>query len=135
MRNYELVYLTTMEFSDGNKAVTEATMVVKRDGAVLETIYPQRHFYFVQQQPTTEVALFTNWREDLYVVLGEYQRESNAATFHVYLNPLVMWVWIGGMVLTIGTLITLLPEVSVGGKQQRQPVKPVSAHERVDTPV
>jgi cytochrome c-type biogenesis protein CcmF len=86
-------------------------MVVKRDGKVLDTIYPQKHFYVVQQQPTTEVALFSNLREDLYVVLGEHQAETNAATFHVYLNPLVNWVWIGGLVLTIGTLITLLPDL------------------------
>jgi cytochrome c-type biogenesis protein CcmF len=90
--------------------VIESTVVVKRDGKMLDTIFPQKHFYFVQQQWTTEVALFSNLREDLYVVLGEHQQETNAATFHVYLNPLVSWVWIGGMVLTIGTLITLLPD-------------------------
>ena len=109
IQNYELVYKTTDRFSDPNKSVIQSTMDVKRDGEILETIYPQKHFYIVQQQPTTEVALFSNLREDLYVVLGEHQEETNAATFHVYLNPLVQWVWIGGMVLTFGTLITLLP--------------------------
>ncbi|MGH7453480.1 MAG: cytochrome c-type biogenesis CcmF C-terminal domain-containing protein, partial [bacterium] len=110
VRNYELVYQDTKRFQDPNKAVIESTMLVKRDGKELDTIYPQKHFYIVQQQPTTEVALFSNLREDLYVVLGEHQQETNAATFHVYLNPLVSWVWIGGLVLTIGTLITLLPD-------------------------
>lgn len=113
LRNYELVYQSTREYSDANKMVMEATVVVKRDGKILETIYPQKHFYIVQQQPTTEVALFSNLREDLYVVLGEYQSASNAATLHAYLNPLVMWVWIGGMVLTIGTMICLLPEIMI----------------------
>ncbi|NUO82413.1 heme lyase CcmF/NrfE family subunit [candidate division KSB1 bacterium] len=117
LRNYELVYQSTREYTDANKSVVESTMIVKRDGQVLETIYPQKHLYRVQNQPTTEVALFSNLREDLYVVLGEYKPETNAATFHAYLNPLVMWVWIGGMVLTIGTLITLLPDsVSPGRK-------------------
>ncbi len=110
LRNYELVYQDTKQMQDHNKIVTESTVLVKRDGKTLDTIYPQKHFYIVQQQPTTEVALFSNLREDLYVVLGEHQPQTNAATFHVYLNPLVNWVWIGGMVLTIGTLITLLPE-------------------------
>ncbi len=110
LRNYELVYQDTKQFEDPNKVVTESSMVVKRDGKILDTIYPQKHFYIVQQQPTTEVALFSNLREDLYVVLGEYQPQTNAATFHVYLNPLINWLWIGGMVLTIGTLITLLPD-------------------------
>jgi cytochrome c-type biogenesis protein CcmF len=111
LRNYELVYQSTREYSDPNKMVMESTVVVKRDGKFLDTIYPQKHFYIVQQQPTTEVALFSNLREDLYVVLGEYQSAGNAATLHAYLNPLVMWVWIGGMVLTIGTMICLLPDI------------------------
>jgi cytochrome c-type biogenesis protein CcmF len=110
IRNYEMVYQDTKRLQDPNKMVIESTMVVKRDGKMLDTIFPQKHFYIVQQQPTTEVALFSNLREDLYVVLGEHQPETNAATFHVYLNPLVNWVWIGGMVLTLGTLITLMPE-------------------------
>ncbi len=128
LRNYELVYQSTREYSDANKMVMESTVVVKRDGKILETIYPQKHFYIVQQQPTTEVALFSNWREDLYVVLGEYQSASNAATLHAYLNPLVMWVWIGGMVLTIGTMICLLPDIMVkrragGAAAQTKPAR------------
>lgn len=110
IRNYELVYQDTKQFEDANKVVIESSVVVKRDGKMLDTIFPQKHFYIVQEQPTTEVALFSNLREDLYVVLGEHQAETNAATFHVYLNPLVTWVWLGGMVLTIGTIITLLPD-------------------------
>lgn len=114
IRNYELIYQDTKRFEDSNKMVVESSLVVKRDGKMLETIFPQKHFYFVQQQPTTEVALFSNLREDLYVVLGEHQPETNAATFHVYLNPLVNWLWIGGMILTLGTLITLLPDAREG---------------------
>ncbi len=129
LRNYELVYQSTREYSDPNKMVAEAKMEVKRDGRVLDTIYPQKHFYVVQQQPTTEVALFSNLREDLYVVLGEFKRETNAATFHAYLNPLVMWVWIGGMVLTIGTMICLLPEIMVKRREAAAPAKSAPARQ------
>lgn len=108
--SYEMVYHDHRHLRDANKTVDEATMVVKRKGRILETIYPQKHFYLVQQQPTTEVALFSNWREDLYVVLGELNQASGEAVFKAYLNPLVQWIWIGGMVLTVGTWITLLPD-------------------------
>ncbi|MDZ7361027.1 MAG: heme lyase CcmF/NrfE family subunit [candidate division KSB1 bacterium] len=128
--NYELVYQDTKRFDDPNKAVIESRMIVKRDGKELETIYPQKHFYIVQQQPTTEVALFSNLREDLYVVLGEHQPETNAATFHIYLNPLVMWVWIGGMVLTLGTIITLLPDLGER-RSKTAPAKTTSARQPV----
>jgi cytochrome c-type biogenesis protein CcmF len=110
LRNYEMVYQDFRHLRDANKTVDETTMIVKRDGQVLDTIYPQKHFYLVQQQPTTEVALFTNWREDLYVVLGEMNESTGEAVFKAYLNPLIQWIWIGGLILTLGTWITLLPE-------------------------
>lgn len=112
LRNYEMVYQDFRHMRDANKTVDETTMIVKRDGQILDTIYPQKHFYLVQQQPTTEVALFTNWREDLYVVLGEMNESTGEAVFKAYLNPLIQWIWIGGLVLTLGTWITLLPEPS-----------------------
>jgi len=42
--------------------------------------------------------------------------------FTIYYNPLVMWVWIGGAVLGIGTLIALLPNRQTASKK-RQPSK------------
>ena len=36
-------------------------------------------------------------------------RDGKKAIIQVYYNPLVMWVWIGGIVLGLGTLIALLP--------------------------
>jgi len=110
LRNYEMVYEGHRHLEDAHKQVEEATMVVKHDGKVLEKIYPQKHFYKVQQQQTTEVALFTNWREDLYVVLGEVNDATGEAVFKAYLNPLIQWIWIGGLILTLGTWITLLPD-------------------------
>jgi len=37
--------------------------------------------------------------------------------FTIYYNPLVMWVWIGGTVLGIGTLIALLPNRQTASKK------------------
>jgi cytochrome c-type biogenesis protein CcmF len=110
IRNYEMVYEDFRHLRDANKTVDETTMIVKRDDEVLGTIYPQKHFYLVQQQPTTEVALFSNLREDLYVVLGEINDSTGEAVFKAYLNPLIQWIWIGGLILTLGTWITLMPD-------------------------
>jgi cytochrome c-type biogenesis protein CcmF len=35
--------------------------------------------------------------------------DGSKAIFLLYLNPLVAWVWIGGIVTGLGTLIALLP--------------------------
>ncbi|MCA9974923.1 MAG: hypothetical protein KC413_04210, partial [Anaerolineales bacterium] len=35
---------------------------------------------------------------------------ANAATFRVFLNPLINWVWAGGFIFIFGTLIAAWPE-------------------------
>ena len=35
---------------------------------------------------------------------------SEGATFKVYHNPLVNWLWLGGLVFILGTLIAAWPE-------------------------
>jgi cytochrome c-type biogenesis protein CcmF len=60
------------------------------------------------QQGTTEVAILSTLKTDIYLV---FQGSTDGVTgdFTIYYNPLVMWVWIGGTILAIGTLIALLP--------------------------
>jgi len=53
-------------------------------------------------------------REDLYLVFQGGNLEGSKAIFQLYLNPLVAWVWIGGVVLGLGTLIAMLPNKKSG---------------------
>jgi cytochrome c-type biogenesis protein CcmF len=48
--------------------------------------------------------------EDIYVVLTGYTLESGQANFTVFINPLILWVWVGFLVLAAGTLICLIPQ-------------------------
>jgi len=75
---------------------------------------PQRHFHPRQDNPTTEVAIWSGLQHDLYVVLAGWDNnDTGLATFKMYLNPLVKWIWIGGFVLMLGTLICLIPDRSL----------------------
>jgi cytochrome c-type biogenesis protein CcmH/NrfF len=56
------------------------------------------------------VAIRRAFAEDLYIVLAGFEVETQAATLHIVVNPLVNWIWLGFGVLAFGTLITLLPE-------------------------
>jgi len=42
-------------------------------------------------------------------VLGSYDPKSQLVTILAYVNPLVVWIWIGGLILAIGTAITAWP--------------------------
>ena len=77
----------------------------------LGTLFPEQHIYYKRQdqQRTTEVAIRSNLREDLYL-LYEGQNEEGQAFFTAYVNPLVMWVWIGCWVMTFGMIVVIWPD-------------------------
>lgn len=77
----------------------------------LGTLFPEQHIYYkrADEQRTTEVAIRSTLREDLYV-LYEGQNEQGQAFFTTYVNPLVMWVWIGCWVMTFGMIVVVWPD-------------------------
>ena len=49
--------------------------------------------------------------DDLYVLLVDWQPvTSQGATFKIYHNPLVNWLWLGGLVFILGTLVAAWPD-------------------------
>ncbi len=68
------------------------------------------------QQGTTEVAILSTLKTDIYLV---FQGSTDGVTgnFTIYYNPLVMWVWIGGTILALGTVIALLPNRQSTGRK------------------
>jgi cytochrome c-type biogenesis protein CcmF len=63
------------------------------------------------QQPSTRVGLRSTPFEDLYVVLAGWDGDGSAAqvSLAVFVNPLVSWIWAGGVLLLLGTLVSLWP--------------------------
>jgi cytochrome c-type biogenesis protein CcmF len=79
-------------------------------GRLLSTVVPQRNIYDkTPDMPTSEVGLYMNLLEDVYVVLNGWESGGSLATFTIYVNPLTVWMWIGGIVLVLGTLIAAWP--------------------------
>ncbi|MBM4242241.1 MAG: heme lyase CcmF/NrfE family subunit [Deltaproteobacteria bacterium] len=75
-------------------------------------VRPEKRFYKKPKQPTTEVSIWSTLRDDLYVVLGSYDPPSQLAVFQVFVNPMIAWMWIGGVVLALGTGICMWPSYS-----------------------
>ena len=45
----------------------------------------------------------------------------------VFINPLVLWLWIGGLVMVMGTIIALWPERAAARTGERRAPMPVGA--------
>ena len=102
----ELTYQDLREGpSPDDRIITEAVLTVSHDGQPVGQLIPTREFFVVQQQPMTIPDKRSTLADDLYVILAGWEGTGETATFKAYINPLVNWIWIGGFVFIIGTLI------------------------------
>ena len=111
IREYTL-RVDKLEIEDtANYAGQKATISLFEYGKKKATLYPEKRLYKAGQetQPTTEVAIYSSMKNDVYVVFQGGTADGKKAIVQVFYNPLTMWVWIGGIVLVAGTLIALLP--------------------------
>jgi cytochrome c-type biogenesis protein CcmF len=87
---------------------------VRRDGRRLGLITSEKRqhvdsFRRPTFEPSTEVGIRSDLREDIYVVFAGAVNGTEQAVYRFNLNPLVWWVWFGGGVLVLGGLTTMWP--------------------------
>ena len=66
----------------------------------------------ITENTTTEVSIHTNLLRDLYIVLGEGNNDDGWVV-RIYYNPLVVWIWIGVLVIIIGGLSALKKNLNI----------------------
>ncbi len=71
---------------------------------------PVREYYPSFDQVWTRVAIHSTLVNDLYVSLLGFSSDGTTVTIQAEINPLVIWLWIGGGVLAVGGLIALWPQ-------------------------
>jgi cytochrome c-type biogenesis protein CcmF len=109
---YTLTYDGPRMEVDAEKRMIFTDMTVTRNGSEVGKAAPAKYVYKKQQMPTTEVSILSSLRDDLYLAVGTVDPSSKVATFRVHVNPLVIWIWIGVLILISGAAISLWPEVS-----------------------
>ena len=107
------------ETSNANSTKVTATLDVSSGGEHLRFIDASKRFEGRSEEPVTDAGIWTRPQEDLFVILGGWT-EDGKATFKVFVNPLVMWIWVGGAVIVAGSLIAFWPDARA---EQRVPVR------------
>ena len=114
---YTFTYEGLEQFTgEEGQLVTQAVLAVDREGDPIGAQYPSREVYLDLGMAVTKPALHSNLARDLYAILVDGgQTTQEQATFRIFINPLVNWLWIGTGVLTFGTVLALWP-----GKRHRR---------------
>ena len=104
--DYQLEFKELLGYpgSDG-RDIVEAVMALSQNGKPIREINPRRDYFVVQEQPVSVPGVYSTPGVDVYVLLIGWDTTGTSATFKVYINPLINWVWIGGIVMILGTII------------------------------
>jgi cytochrome c-type biogenesis protein CcmF len=97
------------QVANNNYQSDRATLEVFRGGRSVMMLYPERRFFLASQVTETMVAIETAPLRDLYVVYAGRSPETGKPVIHAYLNPLVKFIWFGGLIVVLGTGLALLP--------------------------
>ena len=99
----------------------EGAFQVSNDGRAIGLLSPALKFFPNQQSPVGRAVHRSTLAEDLYLILSGFSElEKNRATLKVLVRPLVAWIWLGGVVIALGTLVAIWPFREKGGRRKEE---------------
>ena len=110
---YTVQYKEIASWNDAPAGVnyTRSVIDVYEDGKFLGQLNPRIDYYFDSQQTMTIPGQRSTMKDDLYILLVDWEPvSSTGATFKIYVNPLVNWLWLGSLLFLAGVVIAAWPE-------------------------
>jgi len=132
MGPYRLVCQSYTQDSNANYDTDFALLDVYKNGKKQFQLAPEKRFYHASQTFSTMVALHSTAQADLYVIFEGRDPDSNKPIIKVFLNPLIAWIWIGVLIVVIGTLFALVPSALA---KRREAVAPAAVTVRLPSDV
>jgi len=113
LSGYTIKYKEMASWDDLPSEVNYTRAVVEvydQKGNLLGNLYPRRDMYF-SGQPMTIPGQLASMKDEVYVLLVDWEPIDQAgATFKVFVNPLVNWLWLGSLLFLVGIIIAALPD-------------------------
>lgn len=103
---YQITLTAVDEVEGPNYLSTMAVMDVARNGRHVATLRPEKRVYPVQAMPTTEAAIDNGIFRDIYLVIGDAQKDGGWAV-RSYVKPFANWIWAGAILMALGGMISL----------------------------
>jgi cytochrome c-type biogenesis protein CcmF len=111
--HYTLVGQEYTEDDNANYRSQTAMLDVYKDGKFLTRLNPEERFFKASGgQPVHIVANHSTLGEDLYVIYEGRNNDSGHPIIKAFINPLVNWIWIGVLVVVLGTGMALVPNAT-----------------------
>jgi cytochrome c-type biogenesis protein CcmF len=117
---YVLRYQGERVVRQPQRTVLIADVAVTRDGADAGAVTPSLNLYPAASEPIGTPSIQYGVFKDLYTSVVSFEGDGSRATFRLFLNPGVMWLWIGLGIMALGGLLAFWP-----GRPTTAPLPPV----------
>ena len=113
--------------------VVGSTFSITAEGKPAGSLRPSMNYYPRSDQPIATPAVKSSLKEDLYLTLMAFDRDEGAhATVRAIVNPAVPWLWIGGFIVALGSMVAIRPSgarkkkvaVTAGRPEAGEPSRP-----------
>jgi cytochrome c-type biogenesis protein CcmF len=121
---YQVRYWGPRFLDQPHREVVVTDLAVSEKHRLLGVATPSLNFYPAANEPIGTPSVDYGLARDLYVSLLGFEDGGRRATFRLFLNPGVTWLWIGGAIIVLGGVIAAVPE-----RRKRAPV-PLPVPER-----
>ncbi|HEX6558766.1 MAG TPA: heme lyase CcmF/NrfE family subunit [Longimicrobiales bacterium] len=92
-----------------HRVIIGADLQILKGGRDQGIIDPRMNYYATRDEPVPTPRVRSRATHDLYANLMAFERDGSSATVHVWIQPFVMWIWTGGLIMALGAIIALLP--------------------------
>ena len=108
LSGYTFEFKGTTVVQGENYSADQGLLVITKDGKLISELHPEKRRYTVKKSMMTEADIDPNLWRDLYVALGEpLDKQGKAWAVRVHYKPFVRWLWLGGLLMTLGGLLTV----------------------------
>ena len=112
---YEFTYDNLVLRQGFTKVRAVAEISASKNSHMMGTLYPEYNYWHSQGESFAEVAVRTAPVDDLFVSMAWTSHDplDKSATFRIIVNPLVMWIWIGGGFMLLGGAISFMHPIKL----------------------
>ena len=107
--SYEIKYIGTERVDEPHRWSRVAHFEISRDGVVIGEAAPRLNHYKKMNQAIGTPTVISRLDEDLYLSLVQVDPKAKMASLSVVVEPLVWWLWFGGGVMLLGSIIAGWP--------------------------
>ncbi len=122
IKDYTLRFDTIWGKEEPHRVIIGADLIVIKNNREVGKLDPRTNFYTARNEPVPTPSVRERFLGDLYANLMSFERDGSSATFIVYYQPLVGWIWAGGFIIAFGALVGLM-------KPRKRPARVVRAKE------